>query len=192
MAHPTTLPGAAAERHRVVADTFAERVSATRDWDAPAPVAGWTALDVVDHLVTWLPGFLSGGGVTLPPGTKTADDPVSAWRDHCAAVQELLATRGEEPFTHPQIGTFTLAEAVDRFYTADVFLHTWDLSRATGHEPDLDEGYAEELLTGMRPIEEMLRASGQYGAPVAVAEDATVVDQLMGFIGRDPAPFRHE
>ena len=33
----------------------------------------------------------------------------------------------------------------------------------------------------------MLRSSGQYGAPVPVADDAPVVDRLMGFIGRDPA-----
>ncbi len=39
----------------------------------------------------------------------------------------------------------------------------------------------------MRPIEEVLRSSGQYGAPVPVPADAPVVDRLMGFIGRDPA-----
>ena len=40
---------------------------------------------------------------------------------------------------------------------------------------------------GMRPIEAMLRDSGQYGPAVPVADDAPVVERLMGFVGRDPA-----
>ena len=39
-----------AERHRRIAGTFTDRVRAAGRWDAPAPVAGWTARDVVRHL----------------------------------------------------------------------------------------------------------------------------------------------
>ena len=46
---------------------FTERVRGTRSWDAPAPVAGWAARDVVRHLTGWFPGFLaSGAGIELP------------------------------------------------------------------------------------------------------------------------------
>lgn len=181
------LPESPVDRHREVAGTFGERVSATRDWEAPAPVAGWTARDVVTHLVEWFPSFLADGGITLPTGPTVADDPVAAWRHHAAAVQDLIDSRGDESFTHPRVGTFRLAEAVDTFYTADIFMHTWDLARATGQEHGLDVDFAAALLDGMQPIEEMLRSSGQYGAAVPVAADAPVVDQMMGFIGRDPA-----
>ena len=51
-----------AEFHRWVAAGFTARVEGTVDWDAPAPVQGWTARDVVGHLVEWFPGFLAGGG----------------------------------------------------------------------------------------------------------------------------------
>lgn len=176
-----------AERHREVAGAFGDRVAATRDWESPAPVAGWTARDVVGHLVDWFPGFLAGGGISLPPGPGVAVDPVAAWRHHAAAVQDLIESRGEESFTHPYAGTHRLADAVDRFYTADVFMHTWDLARATGQDPDLDADFAALLLGGMQQIEEVLRSSGQYGARVAVPADAPVVDRLVGFIGRDPA-----
>jgi uncharacterized protein (TIGR03086 family) len=176
-----------AERHHRLAGDFAALTHGVRDWDAPAPVAGWTARDVVSHLVDWFPGFLSAGGVELPAGPTVADDPVAAWQHQADAVQELLGDRGEESFTHPHTGTHRLADAVDRFYTADVFLHSWDLARATGQDLDLDEDYASAMLEGMRPIEDMLRSSGQYGAPVPVADDAPVADRLMGFIGRDPS-----
>ena len=181
------LPESPAARHEAVADGFSRLVEQTPDWSAPTPVAGWTALDVVDHLVTWFPGFLSAGGVELPAGPPTADDPVVAWHHHASGVQALLDERGDEAFTHPFAGTSTLAEAVDRFYTADVFMHSWDLARAAGLSPQLDEDFAAQMLEGMRPVEAMLRDSGQYGPAVPVPDDAPAVEQLMGFIGRDPA-----
>jgi len=180
------LPEAPAARHEAVAGAFGRLASGTDDWSAPSPVAGWTARDVVGHLVEWFPGFLAGGGVDLPPGPPLGDDPVAAWQHQVDGVQALLDERGEESFTHPYAGTHRLADAVNQFYTADVFMHSWDLARATGQDVDLDEDFAAQLLAGMRQMEDVLRSSGQYGPPVPVADDAPVVDRLMGFIGRDP------
>lgn len=181
------LPADPAARHALVAGEFSRLVAGTPDWSAPAPVDGWSARDVVDHLVTWFPGFLAAGGVELVPGPATAADPVAAWQHHADGVQALLAARGDEELTHPFVGTLPLAVAVDRFYTADVFMHSWDLARAGGQDAHLDEDLAGDLLGGMEQMEDVLRSSGQYGAPVPVAADAPVVDRLMGFIGRDPA-----
>jgi uncharacterized protein (TIGR03086 family) len=178
-----------AERHRAYAGRFAALAERAPDWDSPAPVAGWTARDVVDHLVTWLPGLLAGDGVELPAGPSAGDDPVAAWRHHAGAVQALLddPATAARTFRNPHIGELPLDQAVDRFYTTDVFLHTWDLARATGQEHGLDERECAELLEGMRPLDELLRTSGQYGPAVPVPEDAPASDQLVGFIGRDPA-----
>ena len=68
-----------AERHRQVAGLFTERVCGTRSWDAPSPVAGWAARDVVRHLTEWLPGFLaSAAGIELPRGPSVDENPVAA------------------------------------------------------------------------------------------------------------------
>jgi uncharacterized protein (TIGR03086 family) len=183
------LPVAPAARHRAVAGEFSRLVDGTRDWSAPTPVAGWSARDVVDHLVTWFPAFLSSGGIDLAAGTgpSTADDPAAAWRHHAEAVQALVEHRGAEGFTHPVLGTQPLARAVDRFYTSDVFMHSWDLARASRQDARLDEDVAAELLGGMVAMEDALRGSGHYGPAVPGAAEAPVVDRLMGFIGRDPA-----
>ena len=53
-------PGGPAEHHRRVAARFTDVVTGVTDWDAPAPVDGWVARDVVRHLVTWLPGQMIG------------------------------------------------------------------------------------------------------------------------------------
>ena len=175
------------QRHSRCAADFARLTRGVPDWDAPAPVAGWTARDVVDHLVGWFPPFLASGGVELPAGPAVAEDPVAAWQHQADAVQQLVEARGDEELSHPRAGTHRLADAVDRFYTADVFMHSWDLARASGQDAGLDEGWASTLLEGMRPIEELLRSSGQYGPAVAVPDDAPAVTRLMGFVGRDPA-----
>src|SRR5690349_16134986 len=123
----------AAERHRTIAGTFTDRVRATKSWDAPAPVPGWAARDVVRHLVEWFPGFLAGGtGIELPRGPGVDDDPVAAWQVHADGVQAVLddpATPGRE-FSNPHTGNLPLDQAIDRFYTTDVFMHAWDLARA--------------------------------------------------------------
>ncbi len=181
------LPQSPAERHAVVAEEFSRLAGRTTDWSAPTPVDGWTAGDVVEHLVTWLPGFLAAGGVELPAGPAPAEDPAAAWCHHADAVHALLCDRGDEEFTHPYVGTHPLAQAIDRFYVSDVFMHSWDLARAGGQDARLDEDFAGELLGGLAQMEDVLRSSGQYGAAVPVAADAPVIDRLMGFIGRDPS-----
>jgi uncharacterized protein (TIGR03086 family) len=80
-----------------------------------------------------------------------------------------------------------LGLAIDRFYTSDVFMHTWDLARATGQDDTLDPDLCAELLSGMQPMEDLIRGSGQFGPAVPVADDADPQTRLIGFIGRDPA-----
>lgn len=188
------IPADPAGEHRVVAARFAAvaRGVPADGWAAASPVAGWTARDVVGHLVDWLPGFVAGGSdlaadAVLPP-VPVDDDTAAAWERRADAVQALLddATTAGSTFRHPRLPSMSLAEALSRFYTADVLMHTWDLARATGQDPALDEERCRDLFLGMEPLDEMLRSSGQYGPRVAVADDAAWSDRLMGFIGRDP------
>ena len=183
------LPDQPAGRHRQIAQLFTDRVKGTKDWDAPSPVAGWAARDVVRHLTEWLPGFLSAGaGIRLPGGPSVDEDPVGAWEAQCAAVQALLddpATPGRV-LANPHIGELPLDRAIDQFYTPDIFMHTWDLARATGQDDRLDPEFCQQLLAGMEPMEQVIRASGQYGPRVEVPDGADVQARMLGFIGRDP------
>jgi uncharacterized protein (TIGR03086 family) len=178
----------AAARHRAVARRFGEVVAATPDWHAPTPVNGWVARDVVGHLVEWFPAFLASGGVELPAGPGVESDPIGAWMALSAGVQALLDDEAlaRSQFTHPYVGTHQLDDAIDRFYTADVFMHTWDLARASCVDPHLDPSYCTRLVEGMEPIDEVLRSSGQFGPRFPVADDADPMTRLIGFIGRDP------
>ena len=181
----------ASAEHRAVAGVFTDRVRGVPPgaWDSPAPCEGWVARDVVRHLVGWFPGFLkAGAGVELPSGPTVDEDPVAAWQVHSDGVQALL----EDPETankvlsNPHIGEVPLDQAVSRFYTADVFMHTWDLSRATGQDERLDPDRCAMMLERMLPMDELLRSSGQYGPRVEVPEDSDAQTRLLAFIGRHP------
>lgn len=184
-----TPPTTPAERHRSFATRFGAVVDGVEDWDAPTPVREWRARDVVRHLVEWFPGFLAmGSHHRLPEVTSVDEDPSAAWSQHSAAVQALLddAETATSIFRSQMFPDQPLEDVIDRFYSADVFMHTWDLAVATSQDARLSPAFCGELLDGMVPMEQVIRQSGQYGDAVEVPADADVQTRLLGFIGRDP------
>ena len=180
-----------AEQHRVLAADFAtllDGVESGVGWDAPTPVTEWRVQEIPEHLV-WFHDFVHAGS---PFGwTRRRDpaiNPIEAWAEQSAAVQLILddPAQAGSAFSHPRLPPTTLGEAVQRFYLSDVFMHSWDLARATGQDLEFDPAYAERLLAGMRDVEDTIRSSGQYGSAHPVADDAPAVDRLMAFVGRDP------
>jgi uncharacterized protein (TIGR03086 family) len=183
----TELSDTAGAQHARFAARFSTVMEGVSDWDAPTPVAEWRARDVVGHLVTWLPGFLSGGGVIIPEADL--DDLAGSWRRQTTAVQGLLddPEASAADFTHPRLLPQPLGQVLSAFYVADIFMHTWDLARASSQEYLMEPDYAEGLLGGLRSMEQVIRASGQFGQQHPVADDAPLQDQLIAFIGRDPS-----
>jgi uncharacterized protein (TIGR03086 family) len=179
------------DRYGRVAAAFSARVRAVpaEAWDNPAPCEGWVARDVVGHLVEWLPAFFFHGSWQLgvAPLPPVDDDPVAAWEALNAALQAALddpAIADSERET--PMGRQTFAACLDTIGTNDVFLHTWDLARATGLDERLDPDEVHRLFVTMEPYDEVLRQSGQYGPRVPVPDDADEQTKLLAFIGRHP------
>lgn len=177
-----------AAQHAHDAQRFAALTDAASpaDWARPSPVAGWTARDVVGHLVDWLPGFVANAGVELTP-VSVGDDPAAAWRQRSDEVQLVLEEQADVVYSSPMLGDMPLGRAIGQFYVNDIWMHSWDLAKALGVEFDLGAERSAETLAGMAPMDELLRSSGQFGPQVAVPDDASPQDRLVGFIGRDPA-----
>lgn len=177
-----------AQRHASDAARFTELVESASvgDWARPSPVAGWTALDVVGHLVEWSRGFLGGAGIELAALPVEAD-PAGAWTQHVADIQSILDDPDGRMLSNPHTGSMPVDVAIDRFYTGDIWMHSWDLARALGREIDLGDQRCSDALAAMQPIEQLLRDSGQYGPAVLVPDDASPQTRLVAFIGRDPA-----
>lgn len=180
-----------AERYRRVAARFTDRVNEVAEsaWENPAPCEGWVARDVVRHLVEWIPAFLAAaGGPALPAGPSVDDDPARAWANLSAALQSLLddPSASATQISHPRAGTHRLDDAIASFFLGDVVVHTWDLARAAGLDETLDADVVHDMLIGMEPLDDVLRASGQYGPKVAVQADADEQTKLIAFTGRQP------
>ena len=60
------------------------------------------------------------------------------------------------------------------------------LARATGQDERLDPERCRRMYEEMLPLDDVLRASGQFGPKVEVAGDADSQTKLLAFIGRTP------
>jgi len=70
--------------------------------------------------------------------------------------------------------------------TADLIVHAWDLAQGIGAPLEIDETIAQEVWDRLSPMAEMLAASGMFGPPVPVPDDAPVFHRLLGLSGRQP------
>ena len=146
-----------AEEYREIAGRFTQLVERVPDddtWARPAPPQGWTARDVVRHLIEWFPPFLyQGAGITLPTGPDVDQDALAAWRTFSDGVQAVLddPAAADTVFAHVHTGELPLPQAISEFFTADVFMHTWDLARATGQDDTLDPDRCQDMLADMEP-----------------------------------------
>lgn len=86
-------------------------------------------------------------------------------------------------------------------YVSEVLVHTWDLATATGQRPDWDQDLAEAALAlmpalpaqGRRALFEQISADMgfdevaiPFGEVVTVGDDATAMERLVAWNGRDP------
>jgi len=179
-----------AERFRRVAGTFtlrAREVSADA-WENPAPCAGWTARDVVRHLVEWVPSVIGRADIVFPAAPSVDEEPCEAWQ----ALADTLQAALDDPnvaartFDAGPPGELTVEAAIGMLVVGDVLIHTWDLATAAGLDDHLDPVVVTDMLRGIEPLDEALRNSGHYGPRVVVSDTADDQTKLIAFTGRQP------
>ena len=152
-------------------------------WDNPSPCTEWDARGVVEHVIGFHDVLL-----LRPMGTKPSRprrDPKARW---AVTVPAILATL-DQPL--PPRPTTTAAppdlERLLPMLTLDVLVHSWDLARAVGVQPQLDPELCRIVYQAVLSNDQRLRTSGMFGPAVAVADDADPTTLLVSFLGRDPA-----
>lgn len=165
-------------------------------WDRPSPCEGWRALDVLGHV-----GAATEMGVRIlrgqdlafdriePPGDAVEGDPRMWWAGLAASAREAVdaieAVELDRIVDSP-MGERTVAEGL-RFPAADLFVHAWDIAKATGVTVSIPEEAADFVRSlGDAVPAEAMRSPGVFGPEVPVPEDADVIDRLLGWTGRDP------
>lgn len=177
------------DRYRRLSDAFAAKLAAVPPdgWSRPTPCEGWTVRELVAHVIDSQGLFLGLVGHELGDLPSVDDDPVAAWDAARAKVQahlddpELAAAEYEGMF-----GRLTFAQGVDRFLSADLVVHGWDLARAVGLDETIDP---EEVERGLRDFPEMgdaMRQPGGFGPAIEPVPGADPQTRLLNFLGRQP------
>lgn len=171
--------------HLANAATFTalvEDVPADR-WDDPSPCEGWTAADVLQHVIDTQRDFLTGRGATLPD--PPAGDPAARWAAHDAAVRGVLADEAFATTAYDGwFGPTTVADTLRDFYGWDLVVHRWDLGRATGREVAWSDAECAFVAGELDGFGEQLYAEGVCKPAVPVAGDADEQTRVLGLLGR--------
>lgn len=176
-----------AARYARLASGFADTVSAVpaARWQAASPCEGWTALDVVRHVVETPGMFFGMVGRELAPTPPVEDDPAAAFAASRAQVQAALddpevAGSAFDGF----FGRTTLAEAIERFVCLDLVVHRWDLARAAGIDEAIPEDDLAWLEAGVAGFGDAMRSPQVFGPAVEPPPGADRETRLLCFLGR--------
>ncbi|MDN5748920.1 MAG: TIGR03086 family metal-binding protein [Pseudonocardia sp.] len=153
-------------------------------WSAPSPCAGWTAADVVDHMVDTQRDFLDRHDVDLGP--RPDGDPPAAWDAHVAAVLDRVDDDVLHREFDGQLGRTTIGATLSDFYGFDMIVHRWDVARALGRETRFSDAEMDEMEASVAMFGDHLYAEGICGRPVPVPPGASRQDRLLATLGRDP------
>lgn len=165
------------------ADRFSATVAATTDWAAASPCEGWTAADVVDHVVDTQRQFLSGHGLEV--GDRPTGNPGEVWAQHLAAVRPLVVDeelRGRE--YDGFFGRTTIGATLDAFYGFDLVVHGWDLGTAGGRPTTFTDADMDAMEQAFAGFGDHAYDEGVFRGPVDVPEDASRQAKLLARMGR--------
>lgn len=158
----------------------ADRVS---DWSAPSPCEGWTAADVLDHLINTQRDFMARQNLDL--GQRPAATGARLWQAHTAAMRDALADpavarRGFRSFFGPS----TIGETLSRFYGFDMVVHRWDIATAAGIETVFSPDEVELIKSSVVVFGARIYSEGVCKKGVVSPPGAGEQDRLLATLGR--------
>ena len=156
-------------------------------WGNPSPCEGWSAADVVAHVVDSHYDFFERAGIEAPPKPDVAADPVAAWQAHRTALEGILADPEVADMAYQSMfGETTVGAMLADFYGFDLIVHRSDLARATGVADHLSDEEIDRADAAADGFGDNLYHEGVCTEAVAVPADASREDRLLGRLGRDP------
>ena len=168
-----------ADRYRKLAAGFTARIVEVPDdqWENPAPLPGWTARDVVGHVVEATESYFPSIDRPAPDHPPVAEDPVAAWASTRDAMQAALDDHRTPPAVESSIATELCA---------DLLLHSWDVAHACDLDEHLDPDDVHAVFEAVKPMNPALRTTHAWGPALPVGQGADEQTQLLAFLGRLP------
>jgi len=166
--------------------------------DAPTPCPKYAVGDLLDHIGGLAIAFAAAarkdrGDITAQAPSPDAARLEPAWREEIPRRLDALAEAWRNPDAWAgmtRVGGVDLPGEVAGIVALDELLvHGWDLARATGQPYECDgasldavHGFVQQLAAP----EMAAQREGIFGPVVAVADDAPLLDRVIGLAGRDP------
>ena len=176
-------------RYSALAREMTRRVDAVPvgRWDDPSPCQGWSARDVLNHLLDSHRDMPGHAGHPLVFEKSVNDDPHAAWVEARDAMQKLLDDPDRAGMEYDgMFGRTSVEKTVDKFLGLDLLIHGWDIARATGQDETMPSQDLQELSGQVKEMGDMFRKNGVTGPEIEVPADAPEQDRLLGALGRQP------
>jgi uncharacterized protein (TIGR03086 family) len=175
---------------RVVSNLSADRL------DAPTPCTEWDLRALLVHMAGNNNGFAEAAeGRPADPavweGRRLGQDVIGEYQKSADRVRSAFAEDGalERTFEVHGFGSYPARDAIGMHFI-DYLVHGWDVARAAGIEYHLDDKLCLVVLemgaTWPAGSPRIWGPGAPFGRPVAVADDATPADTVLGFLGRSP------
>jgi len=155
----------------------------------PTPCTEYDVMKLTDHLMNSI-NVLGGAAGARLPERDTGD---SVERQIIGAARPALDAWHRRGLADTvTIGTNELPGTVAlSILSLEFLVHAWDYAAATRHPIAVAESLADYVLgLAKKVITPQGRATVGFSDPVAVPGDASALDQLIAFTGRDPAAAR--
>ncbi len=177
---------ATAESYRTVSEALSAVLDAVpaSAWADPSPCEGWTARDVVAHLVDTQRDLMTTHGADAGPAPSLAD-PAAGFRSHATRVLELVSNDALADRTYDGFfGPTTVGATLEQFYVWDMVVHRWDVARATGGDTTLTDAELDRAEAGADSFGEALHMDGICALAVTVDDGADRQTRTLARLGR--------
>ncbi|MBZ5737713.1 maleylpyruvate isomerase family mycothiol-dependent enzyme [Nocardioides mangrovi] len=164
------------------ADRFTATVSATSDWSAASPCEGWTAADLVDHVVDTERDYFTRSDLEL--GDRPSGSPEEVWAAHLAAVRDVVDDDVRAREYDGFFGRTTIGATLDDFYGFDLVVHGWDLGSSQGSPTTFTEADMDALDQAFVGFGDHAYDEGVFRQPVDVPDDADRQTKILARMGR--------
>ena len=154
--------------------------------DAKTACDGWSARDLINHLLSGkdlFVGATEGKGPSGPPQGPPPEilgdgDPVEAFED---ARQAVLNAYGKEGvLENPQM------QMMAGIAFVDTLTHGWDLAKGTGQDTTMPSGLADAAMSAIGGRLTSESRGDAFKEEVEVPDDASAQDKLIAYMGRQP------
>ncbi len=176
-------------RHAEADKPLTDVISSLRDtdWDVQSPCEGWTARDVLAHIIDTQRDFFAGRGVEVGERPDT-DRPVEAWRTHTARIAEILADDTLVSTTYDgYFGPTTVGATFEQFYIWDMLVHRWDIARSAGIDAIFSDAELDRMEAGADSFGDALYMDGVCAPAVPAPDDADRTSRILAKMGRRTA-----